>query len=64
MVSMSLRDTCVGDEAQSRRGSLTISYPIHNGTVVNWDDMESILHQTFYNELSQSPEDHPVVITN
>jgi len=53
----------VGDEAQKKRGVLKISYPIEHGVVKDWDDMEKIWNQTFYNELRVSPEDHPVLLT-
>lgn len=60
---MSLGNTFMGLEAQNRRSVLSLKYPIENGIITNWDDMEVIWQHIFDDELHAPPEKHPVLLT-
>lgn len=57
------KDYFVGDEAQQKRGVCKVKYPIAHGMIENWDDMKKIWAHTFYNELRETPSEHPVMLT-
>lgn len=58
MVGMS-----VGNEALSKRGALTLKYPIKSGIVSDWEDMEKIWDHTFSEELRVDPKKQPILLT-
>jgi actin-related protein len=47
----------IGDEAGARRGILNLSYPIADGFVESWEDMEKVWDHTIYNELGVDPNE-------
>ena len=53
----------LGVDSDAKRGILTLQHPIEQGIITSWDDMETIWHHTFYNELRVSPEEHNVLLT-
>eukprot|EP01083_Nonionella_stella_P272599 924495_1 len=53
----------VGEEAQCKRGILSLKHPVEHGIVNNWDDAVHIWHHAFYNELRIAPEQHTVLLT-
>lgn len=57
------KDIYIGNEASVRAGLLNLKYPIQHGVVTNWDDLETIWHYAFYNELKINPEEHPILIS-
>lgn len=63
MVGMNNKEVYVGEEAQSKKGVLKLSYPIEHGIVNNWDDMTKIWHHCFYNELRVTPSEQPCLLT-
>eukprot|EP01018_Ginkgo_biloba_P027517 Gb_20008 [translate_table: standard] len=63
MLLSAMEDAYVGNAAYSKRGILTLKYPLKHGIVSDWDDMELIWHDMLYNQLRLSPEEHPILLT-
>eukprot|EP00026_Physarum_polycephalum_P018969 Phypoly_transcript_20777.p1 GENE.Phypoly_transcript_20777~~Phypoly_transcript_20777.p1 ORF type:complete len:167 (+),score=21.43 Phypoly_transcript_20777:120-620(+) len=64
MLGMGNKEIYIGDEAQSQRGMLSLKYPMQHGLATNWDDMEKIWDQMFFNELRIHPAEHPILLTD
>jgi len=64
MVGMGQKDAYVGEEAQGKRGISTLNYPIEHGIITNWDDMERVWSQAFFEELRVAPEETPTLLTD
>jgi len=47
----------IGDEAMQKKGILNLNYPIAEGIVQSWEDMEKVWHHAFYNELRVAPNE-------
>merc|ERR1719262_344624 len=57
------KDLFMGDEAMSKKGILSLSYPVEHGIVKDWDDMEKVWHYTYYDALRVNPEEHATIVT-
>lgn len=52
-----------GDEAAAARTMLQISYPMENGIVKKWDDMEHLWDYTFYEKLKVETRGQKILLT-
>lgn len=53
----------IGNDAHSKRGLLTLSYPVDHGVITNWDDMQLVWTHCFLNELRIDPSKKAVMLT-
>ncbi|XP_050684217.1 uncharacterized protein LOC126979068 [Leptidea sinapis] len=57
-----LPEVYFGKEAIKRRGISTLTWPIQNGMICDWDEMEKLWHHIFYTEMHVAPENAGAVI--
>ncbi|KAJ5481945.1 hypothetical protein N7475_000757 [Penicillium sp. IBT 31633x] len=58
-----LKDIMCGDEAAIARSMLQISYPMENGIVKNWEDMEHLWDYTFKDKLNIETQGRKILLT-
>lgn len=58
-----IKDIMVGEVASKLRSSLQLSYPMENGIVRNWEDMEHLWNHTFGEILKISPPETKIMLT-
>lgn len=61
--NIELKDIMVGDEAAAARSQLQISYPLDNGIIRSWEDMEHVWDYTWNEQLRIDPHDCRVLLT-
>ena len=62
--SNSKNEYFIGRDAETKKEDLLkLNYPIKQGFIENWDDMENILNNIFINELLVDPSEHKVMFT-
>ena len=52
-----------GTEAANARSMLEISYPVVNGIIRNWEDMQHLWDYTFHDELKIDPTEYKILLT-
>ena len=57
------RGFLIGTEVEAKRSILNLKYPIENGVIDNWDDMEKIWSYIFTYELKVDPCEYNVMLT-
>ncbi len=58
-----IKDYYCGDELQEYRAVSAIKYTMERGTVTNWDDVEKLMHYSFYYYARVAPEENMLLTT-
>ncbi|KAM7279912.1 hypothetical protein ACFE04_007046 [Oxalis oulophora] len=64
LMEQQVKDIVVGEDCANLRHHLNISYPVNNGIVQNWDDMNHVWDHAFYHELKIDPQDCKILLTD
>lgn len=58
-----IKDIMCGDEAAAARTMLQISYPMENGIVKKWEDMQHLWDYTFFEKMKIDPRGRKILLT-
>lgn len=58
-----IKDIMCGSEASDVRSLLQISYPMENGIIKNWEDMEHLWDYAFYERMKVNTQDQKILLT-
>lgn len=58
-----LKEINVGEEAAALRRALEISYPLENGIIRKWEDMEHVWSYLFTDKMHIDPKEHRILLT-
>jgi len=61
--NIEIKDIMVGDEASVARSMLKITYPLENGIVKDWNDIDHIWDYTFFEKLHVNPKECKILLT-
>jgi len=61
--TITLKEVMCGDEASEVLANLDVRYPVENGIVKNWEDMEHLWNYTFYEKLQINPKENKILLT-
>ena len=60
---LKIKDIMCGDDAAEARTMLQVSYPMENGIVKKWDDMQHLWDYTFYEKMRIDPRGRKILLT-
>jgi len=58
-----IKDIMCGEDAAKARTMLQISYPMENGIVKKWDDMQHLWDYTFFEKMKVDPRGRKILLT-
>uniref|UniRef100_UPI0035900855 uncharacterized protein isoform X3 n=1 Tax=Myxine glutinosa TaxID=7769 RepID=UPI0035900855 len=63
MIGGPSRNVYIGNDAQAMRGALALHYPMENGVVSSWEDMETIWRYVYEHHLKLPVDERPILLS-